>query len=358
MKRDRNLDLIRCAAVILVLFLHFISSSGWYDMPNIGFAHWVMNLLRALFINCVPLFLLLTGYLCCHKELSARYYLGLVRIYVIYLLSCLACLLVRGPILGESISMRDAIGGIFNHYTNDYSWYVSMYTSLFLVIPFLNLAWKGLATKKRRLVLVWTLIYLTAVPTLLNMYLHLFELWWERLYPVTFFFLGAYLREYRRPLRPGRLALALALALTAAATLNYFVCTPGIFAWMNYSWYQGFETMGISVLIFLLLLNLDLSRCPAWLDKGIRSLSGLSFSVYLFSKVTDLLVYHLGRSLIPAGEDWVFAYLLCALASLLACIPLAWLAETLARPLTRWISTALSRLARRLAAACERFAGA
>lgn len=357
MKRDRNLDLIRCTAVILVLFLHFISSSGWYDMPNVGFVHWIVNLLRALFINCVPLFLLLTGYLCCRKELSARYYLGLVRIYVIYLLSCLACLLTRG-LLGESISLRDAVGGIFNHYANDYSWYVSMYTSLFLVIPFLNLAWKGLATQKRRLVLVWTLIYLTAVPTLLNMHLHLYEVWWERLYPVTYFFIGAYLREYRRPLRPRRLALALALALAGAATLNYSVCTPGIFAWMDYSWYHGFETMGISVLIFLLLLNLDLSRCPPWLDKGIRGLSGLSFSVYLFSKVTDLVIYHLGRSLIPAGEDWLFAYLLCALASLLACIPLAWLAEALARPLTRWLSSALSSLARRLAAACKRFAGA
>ncbi len=357
MKRDRNLDLIRSTAVTLVLFLHFIASSGWYDMPNLGFAHWVINLLRALFINCVPLFLLLTGYLCCRKELSARYYLGLVRIYVIYLLSCLACLLTR-RLLGESISLREAVGGILNHYANDYSWYVSMYTSLFLVIPFLNLAWKGLATRKNRLVLLWTLIYLTAVPTLLNMRLHLYEVWWERIYPVTYFFLGAYLREYRRPLRPGRLALGLALALIGAATLNYFVCTPGVFGWMDYSWYNGFETMGISVLLFLLLLNLDLSRCSAWVDKGIRGLSDLSFSVYLFSRVTDLLVYHLGRGLIPAGEDWIFAYLLCALVSLLACIPLAWLAEALARPLTRWISTALTRLGRRLAAVFERFVGA
>lgn len=348
MKRDRNLDLIRCAAVILVLFLHFIASGGWYDMPNLGFAHWFMNLLRALFINCVPLFLLLTGYLCCRKELSARYYLGLVRIYVIYLLSCLVSLLTRGLILGESISLRDAVGGIFNHYANDYSWYVSMYTGLFLLIPFLNLTWKGLATQKRRLILVWTLIYLTAVPTLLNLYLHIYEVWWPRLYPLAYFFIGAYIREYRRKLRPGRLALGLALALVGAATLNYFMSTPGVFGWMDCSWYDGFETMGTAVLVFLLLLNLDLSRCPSWLDKGIRGLSGLSFSVYLFSRVTDLLVYHLGRRLIPAGETWVYAYLFCALASLLTCIPLAWLAETLARPLTRWLSEALTRLARRI----------
>lgn len=348
MKRDANLDLIRCAAVIFVLFLHFIVGSGWYDMPNLGFAHWVMNLLRCLFINCVPLFLLLTGYLCCHKELSARYYLGLVRIYVIYLLACLGSLLARRLALGEQISLREALSGIVNHHANGYSWYVAMYTGLFLLIPFLNLAWKGLETGKRRLVLVWTMVYLTAAPTLLNMGPHLYEVWWEKLYPLAYYFIGAYLRDHRRSLRPGRLALALAAALCAAASLNYFVSRPEVFAWMAYSWYDGFECMGISVLVFLLLLNLDLSGCPAWLNTGIRFLSGLSFSVYLFSDVTDMVIYRLGQRVIPAGESWMFAYALCALASLLACIPLAWLAETLARPLTRRISDGLVRLCRRL----------
>ncbi len=344
MKRDANLDLIRCIAVIFVLFLHFIIGSGWYDMPNLGFSHWAMNLLRALFISCVPLFLLLTGYLCCHREFSARYYLGLVRIYVIYLLACLGSLLTRRLALGESISLREAVGGIFNHYANGYSWYVAMYTGLFLLIPFLNRAWASLEARKLRLILVWTLVYLTAVPTLLNLRLHLYEVWWKNLYPLAYYFIGAYFREYRRKLRPGLLALALAAALCGAASLNYFVCRPGVFAWMDYSWYDGFETMGIAVLVFLLLLNLDLSRCPKGLAAGIRWLSGLSFSIYLFSDVTDTVIYRLGQRVIPPGESWMFAYALCALASLLLCIPLAWLAERLARPLTEGIKKALSRL--------------
>lgn len=348
MKRDPNLDLIRAAAVVLLLFLHFIMGSGWYDMPNLGFAHWVMNLLRALFINCVPLFLLLTGYLCCRRELSARYYLGLVRIYVVYLLSCCASLLGRRFLLGESMGLREMAGAILNHHANAYSWYVVMYTGLFLMIPFLNLAFQGLGNRSGRLALVWTMIFLSAGPTLLNIRVHLYEVWWEKLYPLAYYFIGAYLREYRRPLRTGRLALGLLAALAGSATLNYFVCSPGSFAWMDYSWYQGFEVMGCSVLVFLLLLNLDLSRTTGLIAGGIRLLSRLSFEIYLFSDLTDMAVYRLGQRLIPAGESWMWAYALCAAASLLLCIPLAWLAERLAAPLIRWISRGLTRAYRRL----------
>ena len=347
-KRDLSMDLIRSVAVVLVLFLHFIVGSGWYDMPNVGFAHWAMNFLRALFIDCVPLFLLLSGYLCCRKELSARYYLGLVRIYAIYLLACAASLLGRRFVLGEELGLREILGGILNHHANSYSWYVAMYTGLFLMIPFLNLAFRGLGTRRRQLALVWTMIYLSAAPTLLNMRVHLYEVWWDRLYPLAYYFIGAYLREHRRALRPGPLALGLLAALVGSATLNYLASSPGVFGWMDYSWYHGFETMGSSVLLFLLLLNLDLRGCPAPLARAIGGLSRLSFGVYLFSDLTDMAIYRLARQWIPAGSAWMWAYALCALASLLASIPLAWLAEKLAAPAIRGVSRGLSALVRRL----------
>ena len=348
MKRDANLDLIRCVAVLFVLILHFILYSGWYLTPNVDFSHWFMNMLRALFLNCVPLFMLLTGYLCCRRELSARYYLGLVRIYVLYLFSCLASLLVRHFALGEILSLRSVLYGVLNHRANSYSWYVAMYTGLFLLIPFLNLAWAGLKTRRKRLVLLGTMLYLTALPGLLNLRHQIYLVWWASLYPLTYYFIGAYIREYRRKLRPGPLALVLLAALAGAAAVNFFLSRPEGFVFVDGNNYEGFQAQICSVLLFLLLLNLDLSRCPKGLAAGIRWLSGLSFPVYLFSNATDLLVYSLCRKLIPRGGAWVYAYALGALASLLLCIPLAWLAERLAHPLIKGIKKGLSRLYRRL----------
>ena len=149
MKRDANLDLIRSVAIVFVLLLHFVMGSGWYGMPDLGFAGWTMELCRALFVSCVPLFLLLSGYLCAEKTLSARYYLGLVRIYVVYLLSCALSLFVRIVVLKEDIGLRQAVGSIFSHQANEYSWYVSMYTGLFLLIPFLNAGYAALKSRRQ-----------------------------------------------------------------------------------------------------------------------------------------------------------------------------------------------------------------
>ena len=342
LKRDLNLDLARSTAVVFVLFLHFVMGSGWYALPNVGFSAWVMNLCRSLFITCVPLFLLLSGYLCNSKRLSARYYLGLVRIYVIYLLSCAVSLLVRGLVLKEALDLRTIVGGIFNHSANEYSWYVSMYTGLFLMIPFLNTAYHGLPGRREKLVLVWTMVYLTAVPSLLNVGVSLYYIWWMHLYPLAYYFIGAFLSEYRPHIRPRTLLLLLAAALLAAGSLNYVASHPNPFHWADYSWYDGFETMGISVLVFLLLLNLDLSRCPKKAAACITGLSRLSFSVYLFSNVTDMLFYRVGQALIPGGYPWLWAYLFCALASLVGSVLLAWVFEKLARPIVQWICSFLT----------------
>ncbi|MBR5094678.1 MAG: acyltransferase family protein [Oscillospiraceae bacterium] len=348
MKRDANLDLIRSVAIVFVLLLHFVMGSGWYGMPDLGFAGWTMELCRALFVSCVPLFLLLSGYLCAEKTLSARYYLGLVRIYVVYLLSCALSLFVRIVVLKEDIGLRQAVGSIFSHQANEYSWYVSMYTGLFLLIPFLNAGYAALKSRRQRRVLVWTLVYLSAVPSLLNMRLHLYEVWWPRLYPLAYYFIGVYLRGYRPRLRTGALAGLLLAALLAAATLDHFASTPGPFNWADYTWYDGFQTMAIAVLVFLLLLSLDLSRCPKGVAGAIGLVAKLSFTVYLFSGVTDLLIYRLGQRLIPPGYGWLWAYLGCALLSFLAALGLAWLAEKLIQPLTARISAALTGLYRRL----------
>ena len=145
------------------------------------------------------------------------------------------------------------------------------------------------------------------------------------------------------------LALTLVLALVISATVNFFLSRPKPFVFADCNDYQGFEALICSVLLFLLLLNLDLSRCPRWLDAGIRRISLLSFSIYLFSHATDMLIYPYFQNQIPRRGVWFFAYALCALASLLLCIPLAWLAEALARPLIRWISKVLTRLFRLVA---------
>ena len=62
-KRNVNLDLTRCAAVFSVVAVHFFLNSGFYGTPIVGGKMLLSTILRTVFMVCVPLFLLLTGYL-------------------------------------------------------------------------------------------------------------------------------------------------------------------------------------------------------------------------------------------------------------------------------------------------------
>ena len=89
-RRNINLDLIRSFAVFFVLAVHFLLHTNFYFTPVKGIDMLVVIIFRVLFICCVPLFLLLNGYLCNKKELSKKYYTSLFRVLGVYLLCSIA----------------------------------------------------------------------------------------------------------------------------------------------------------------------------------------------------------------------------------------------------------------------------
>lgn len=69
-KRDIGLDLTRIVAFVSVVSIHFFLNSGYYDAPVVGKRMYIMTLGRTFFGICVPLFMLLSGYLMINKSIS------------------------------------------------------------------------------------------------------------------------------------------------------------------------------------------------------------------------------------------------------------------------------------------------
>lgn len=168
-KRNINVDLIRCCAIFTVISVHFFRNSGFYIEPIIGWRMYLMVFMRTTFMICVPLFLLITGYLMNHKELNAKYYHGIIHTLQIYIISMVLCILFERFYLHENLSIKYAIFSILGG-DIAYSWYVEMYIGLFLLIPFLNILYHGLETQKRKRVLIVTLLFCTAFPSLFNIF--------------------------------------------------------------------------------------------------------------------------------------------------------------------------------------------
>ena len=307
-KRDSALDITRIVALFSVISVHFFLNNGFYQQPMLGGRMCVMTIMRTGFMVCVPLFLMLTGYLMNQKTLSKKYYRGIVKTLGIYLLASLACLIYKVIVFHHKITLDNTLWGILSYKTANYSWYIEMYIGLFLLIPFLNLIWNNLPSKKAKLALIVTFVVLTSLPTMTNIYN--FEVngwwktpylstdyrqilpdWWTRIYPLTYYFLGAFLREFPLKLRQWQKIAIYFACVLLFGLFNYYRSWGGYFAWVVYNDWHGLPNVIMTFFLFSFLASIDTSRYPVWLKRVLMVASDCCLGGYLVSYIFDNLFY-------------------------------------------------------------------
>ena len=339
-ERNLNLDLIRCVALLMVPIMHSLDHTGLYDQQLHGAANQFMIAVKTLFTTCIPLYVMLSGFLNNKKALSARYYLGLIRILGVYLICGAACLAFEQCSGIAHRSLAEMVSALVNFSCSDYAWYIMMYFGLFLMIPFLNMAYHGLKTQRQKLVLVATFLALSVLPSLLNLYFQLYSLWWARLYPLCYYFTGAYLSEYMPNVKPGKWAAALLAFLAAYCVFFYFHYDANGAALIGV--YQDtFPVYILSVLLFVILFRLPLGMVPGAVAALLRKVSDLTLPAYLLTWITDSLIYPRLMAAVPAGParyPW-----------LLLTVPLSLISALLMAQVVDWVFAPVNQLTKRLA---------
>lgn len=311
-KRDVSLDLIRCVAFFCVVSVHFMLNNGYYQAPMVGKEMFIMSVMRAMFSVCVPLFIVLTGYLQCHKSVEKKYYIGIKETLCIYILASIASVIYKTVVLAQDITPKDAILGILNYDMADYAWYIEMYIGLFLLIPFFNLIWKGLESKKKKKLLILTVGVLTALPCVINIfsltgesgvYNQIIPSWWQNLYPFLYYFIGCYLREYE--VKMNRLLNVLLFAVVAIATgaFIYYYNYGKTFVWGVWQRWESLPFVVLTVLLFVFLKGLPVNSLPNWCKKGITALASLCLGGYLVSSIFDNYFYKGLIEKVPATPE-------------------------------------------------------
>lgn len=350
--RNFALDLVRVAAAFSVISVHFLLNTDFYAEPVLGKRMFVLCLIRTFFSCCVPLFLVLTGWLMCHKKLERRFYFGLSNTLVTYVLTGCVCVFYKRAILRiEGYSIARAIYSFFNFSASDYAWYIEMYIGLFLLIPFLNLIYNGLDSKRKKQVLLLTMLALTTLPTLSNSFnpfdpswwaapaagypVRFLPRWWLGVYPVTYYFTGCYLREYSLKLKTRTIVLLLALATLSFGFFNYWQSYGAAFAAGTYVDWGGFEPYIITVLLFSLLSRASGDRVPLPLRYGMWKVSDLCLGIYLVSYIFDSIFYSRLNAAVPVVTDRLFWFPVMTVSvfacSLLLALILHWVQKLLGR---------------------------
>lgn len=318
-----GLDAVRVLAVVLVSLTHQIVLTGDYNyQPSIGWG--ITMLCFYLSHSCVPLFLLLSGYLCGGKKLQKSYYRGIFRVAVPYLLISVLCVLKlwlwdHDP----SMKFTTAVYWILSFQANGYAWYVEMYLGLFLLIPFLNIGYDAIPSRKWKAALLGTLALLTLLPDAVNSFgtahvrADILPDYFNVCYPVTYYLLGRWIRENETKISIPCAVTLLGIGWLLPTGLCVFrSVTSGTYAGGSTLNTFGCLTTALCATgLFLLLIRWK--QCTL-LRRPIREISKVSFELYLCMAIVDPLLYTwIQRSSVEMTVlSLVCAWILCELVRL------------------------------------------
>lgn len=290
--RNINIDLVKCVAVFCVISVHFFLNNGFYDKEVVNLNMYLGVFFRTLFMICVPLFLITTGYLMNNKKISKKYYLGINRVLIIYLLDAVMYLGYQALYYKESFSLKHIIKCILN-FDIGYSWYIEMYLGLFILIPFINLIYNNLNSKKEKQLLILTMLALTSFQGIFNIKYNLIPDWWINIYPLTYYFIGCYLKEYQIKMKKHNNILLFIFVLFISSIINISVSKGSTFVWGIHNGWESIFNVLTSSLIFILIINLNLEKLNKNIKKIIIKISELSLGMYLASAIVDNFIYNI-----------------------------------------------------------------
>ena len=150
-ERIAGLDLVRVVAAFFVMSVHFYLNCGYYSVKLVGIEAFLMTYGRWLFLTCVPLYMLLTGYFKLNKTFGKEHYRSLIPILVAYVVISIMKVMAANHIYGTVYTAEDTVRNLLNY---QMAWYVGMYVSLMLLIPFLNTMWHALGKKQKQVLIL------------------------------------------------------------------------------------------------------------------------------------------------------------------------------------------------------------
>ena len=329
--------------MVLVAGLHSIGNGSLTANHISGVSGYLLTGLWLLSASCVPLFLMLSGYLQNRKTPTVKYYVNYLHIYIPYLLLGVISLTAGALYTHQSLSVRDFVSSLVNFYTCEYSWFVMMYTGLFLLIPFLNAMYNGLETKGQKQVLILVFFALSHLPSLLNSYIQIYSVWWMRLFPVTYYFIGAYCSEYK-PSKSASWYFRWLLVLLAAFTVYDVFYIHGDGSRVPGYSYDNYQVLVIGFFVFRWLGSIDTAHLPRFLLGSAEYLSRIALYFYLAAGMVDNILYSYFRERVADYLSNNGYFIVTALISFAASL----LVTALIYPIGEWLSKRCIALVNRL----------
>ena len=154
---------------------------------------------------------------------------------------------------------------------------------------------------------------------------------WLKLWPVTYYIMGAYLSDYPPRMPSWLMGLLFAAVTLLDGLLWYCMADGGIHRWSPFSDWGGLGVTAAVFLLFSLLRRVRLNSAPRAARRMLELVSKVSLAAYLVSWIPDQLIYGiLNRIAAPMPARLVYipvAVPAVVLGALLLALPVDWSAR-------------------------------
>lgn len=322
--RKSGLDVVRTIAIALVIMMHALGLSiDGYAMPISGIDGFFRIYIRRLCFACVPLFLMLSGYLNIGKNDALKIWKkSFPKLYGTYFLWAVLSIVFDMFFFGNALTI-DSVTGIFNYTCfGGRAWYMNMYLGLLVIMPFVNKGWKVLMDKEKLICLISLFVLSFGSQYISKLSGNGIVLISSNFYNLSYIFyylFGAYVAEEEIKIKKQILLVGWQLILLGH-TLYYYIAgqnmlyneIPGAASF----WYDNMFLAVEAMLMFLLLHDLQINKDN--INRKFSTISVLAFDMYLCSYFFDMYINKKFNFLYYKYPFWIVLLLCFTLSFLLS----------------------------------------
>lgn len=281
--RNYGLDIIRVIAVILVLTVHFFGKTKYYSTSLTGVNMRLQSVIRNFCMSCVPLFMILTGFLNKKRQYNKSFFLGLFKIVIVWLFFSVLEFYILNVLnkTTYNLNFTNLLSSITSFKACNYSWYIEMYIGLYIIAPIINNAYDNFDFKNRKILCI-LFILMGSLPSFLNSVfkniIH-FPNYWTNIWIITYYICGKYIADVKPHFETKKLLILLMFNQIFIFSTQYIMT-------INHDTFPIFIN---TILIFLLFYDMKIKNNI--IQSVFRNLSNLSLDIYLASSLVDQIIY-------------------------------------------------------------------
>ena len=291
-KRNLNVDIIKAVSLLLVIGVHFFLYTGYYSI-NYSITNSIFIVLRNICMACVPLFIIVTGYLNKNKIWSKKYYLNIGRVYLLYSLAMFILTLVDNKYVINTTLFKTTLINILNY--KYYGWYITMYVGLILLAPIINIAFKNMDESTRKYAVINIILAISIPVTLADLFSnvrysilsYILPNWWYYTWPLMYYIIGVVFSYNKNILKDFFSNSKILFWLT-------LIISTSLYSYIDIHWesrpHVNIFIVIITTCIFSWLLSLDIN-IPEKIKPGIIFISNNTLLAYLLSYIVDNIIY-------------------------------------------------------------------